>query len=105
VLENLPPMTLFAPSTIKFGEVKPFGLGGGNGLFLYLSPQLEKKSQKEVDFTVAHEFAHIALGHYKPEHRQSGKWHSHEDAPDEHDADRLVESWGFRLPKSERGKS
>lgn len=58
---------------------------------------------REVDFTVAHEFAHVVLGRYK-----SGATiipadaviRSHGDVPSEMEADRLAESWGF--PKVER---
>jgi hypothetical protein len=64
VLENLSPLVVFAPSPVKLGEMKPFGLG--DRLFLYLGPRLERERLNEVDFIVAHEFAHVALGHYKP---------------------------------------
>jgi hypothetical protein len=68
-----------------------------------LSPRLEAKPKSEVDFTVAHEFAHVALGH-----QQRGSTavppdavvQSHEDVPSGHDADRLAESWGFCAPQS-----
>ena len=64
VQDNLPPLVVFAPSAAKLGEFKPFRLG--DRLLLYLSPRLEAKPQSEVDFTVAHEFAHILLGHHQP---------------------------------------
>ena len=99
VLDNLPSLIVFAPSAAKLGEMKPFGLG--DRLFVYLAPRLEKKSQREVDFTVAHEFAHIALGHYKPgatSHPHGAIVQNHEDAPSEHDADELAQSWGFAKP-------
>lgn len=80
--------------------MKPFGLG--DRLLLYLSPRLEAKPQNEVDFTVAHEFAHVSLGHQQPGATRvppDTVVQSHEDVPSEQDADRLAESWGFALPK------
>jgi IrrE N-terminal-like domain len=100
VLYSLPPLVVFAPSAAKLGEVKPFGLG--ERLLLYLSPRLEAKPQSEVDFTVAHEFAHVSLGHQQPGATRvppDTVVQSHEDVPSEQDADRLAESWGFALPK------
>jgi hypothetical protein len=94
---NLPPLVVFAPSAAKLGEVKPFGLG--DRLLLYLSPRLEAKPQSEVDFTVAHESAHILLGHQRPGATTAPPdVQSHEDAPSEQNADRLAESWGFARP-------
>ncbi|MGA8150901.1 MAG: hypothetical protein WB952_08125 [Terriglobales bacterium] len=97
VLENLPPLTVFAPSAALLGHVLPHGTG--DSIFVYLSPRLERASQAEVDFTVAHEFAHIVLGHYKPgatDHPPDVVVQRHEDVPSEQDADRLAESWGFK---------
>ena len=101
VLENFPPLVVFAPSAAKLGELKRFGLG--DRFLIYLSPRLEALSQEEVDLTVAHEFAHVALGHYKPivgTNPPDAVWEKHKDAPIEKDTDRLTESWGFdlRLP-------
>jgi hypothetical protein len=100
VRDSLPPLVVFAPSAAKLGEVKPFGLG--DRLLLYLSPRLEAKPQSEVDFTVAHEFAHVSLGHHRPDGTtvpSDAIVHSHEDVPSEQETDRLAESWGFALPK------
>jgi hypothetical protein len=98
VLDDLPPFVVFAPSASKLGELKPFSLAGR--MFLYLAPSLEKKPQRDVDFTVAHEFAHIVLGHYKPGASAviPGEARKHEDVPSEKDADQMVESWGFLNP-------
>lgn len=100
VLDNLPSLTVFAPSAAKLGEVFP--RGAGDSIFVYLSPRLERKSQAEVDFTVAHEFAHVVL-------RDAGSTippgmvvRNHGDAPSEKAADRLAESWGFAHPKTRR---
>jgi hypothetical protein len=100
VLDRLPPLVVFAPSAAKLGEVIPFGLG--DRLLLYLSHGLEGKLQSEVDFTVAHEFAHVSLGHQQPGATTvppDAVVRSHEDVPSEQDAERLAESWGFALPK------
>jgi hypothetical protein len=101
VLESLPPLVVFAPSAAKLGEVKPFGLG--DRLLIYLSPRLEALAQEEVDFTVAHEFAHVALGHYKSvvgTIPHDAVWEKHEDAPTERDTDHLIESWGVARPEA-----
>lgn len=99
VLDELPAFVVFAPSPRLLGELKPFGLG--DRLFLYLSPRLEKMSQKEVDFTVAHEFAHIVLGHYKQGITMTpgAPVKSHEEVPAEIATDKLAESWGFQRPQ------
>jgi hypothetical protein len=58
--------------------------------------------QSEVDFTVAHEFAHVSLGHQQPGATTvppGAVVQSHEDVPFEQDTDGLAESWGFALPK------
>jgi hypothetical protein len=106
VLDNLPPLWVFAPTVAKLGEVHPFG-PGRDPVFVYLSPLLEKKSQREVNYVVAHEFAHVALGHYKPGATvlpAGAVIERHEDAPTEQDTDRLAESWGFPRPKRAKRK-
>jgi hypothetical protein len=100
VLDRLPPLVVFAPSATKLGELKPFGLG--DRLLIYLSPRLEAMPQSEVDFTVAHEFAHVSLGHQQPGATTvppDAVVLSHKDVPSEQDTDRLAELWGFALPK------
>jgi hypothetical protein len=103
VLDSLPPLTVFAPSRALLGRVLPYGTG--DSIFIYLSPRLESKSPAEVDFTVAHEFAHVALGHYKPgasKHPCGAVVQKHGDAPSEQDSNRLAESWGFARPEARR---
>ncbi len=103
VQDNLPARIVFAPSAARLGHVLPCGTG--DSIFVYLSPHLESKSQAEVDFTVAHEFAHVVLGHYKPgatTYPSSLTFEKHEDALSEQDADKLAESWGFAHPKTRR---
>ena len=100
VLDGLPSLTVFAPSVALLGHVLPHGTG--DSIFVYLSPWLERKAQAEVDFTVAHEFAHIALEHYKPGATALAPGavvQKHDDAPSEQAADGLAEKWGFARPK------
>ena len=52
---------------------------------VYLAPQLERFSHKYVDQTVAHEFAHVILGHPMKNRSLSN----------EQDADNKAQSWGF----------
>jgi hypothetical protein len=69
---------------------------------MYLSPMLELESQAKVNFTVAHEFAHIALGHHLPDNQQmTEQAESHEDRPAERAADALAMSWGFKCKRSQ----
>ena len=103
--ENLPHLTVHAPPPGIFGEVRPTP---GHGLVIYFAPQLERESQKQNDFTVAHEFAHAALGH------GTAEWFSQShtgdidngdlcEFPCEYAADELAESWGYEIPKYRRG--
>lgn len=101
VLDDLPKLTVFAPSRALLGHLMPSGTG--DSLFLYLAPGLERKPQMEVDFTVAHEFAHVALGHYKPGATTISAEiivDCHQDAPSERAADSLAECWGFTRPRA-----
>jgi hypothetical protein len=69
---------------------------------------LERQSQSEVDFTVAHEFAHASLRHHEPENLMTFSmdearkgylnWES------EVAADELVGSWGYEIPKRRKRK-
>jgi hypothetical protein len=105
VLEVFPPIIVFAPSADILGQVLPqfpqltSAPSGPGPVLLYLSPQLEQLSQAQADFTVAHEFAHVALGHYRPEACISDtEYKTCEDVPNEQAADALAESWGFKRP-------
>src|SRR6266566_3134480 len=65
-IDRLPELLLvFAPTPYIDGEGMPFADSGieREGIFIYLSPGLEKKSQNRVNSIVAHEFAHAVLGH------------------------------------------
>lgn len=78
---------IFAPAPGKYGEVYPFlATGQGQGtVMVYLSPQLEPRSQQYVESVVAHEFAHILLHPLDQHHPQA-----------EHEADEKAQAWGFR---------
>jgi hypothetical protein len=106
VLCGLPPLRIFTPlradSSVSlmvettgqvFGSAVPLTL-------MYISPLEELYPQEDVDFTVAHEFAHVALGHLWSINggREQGTFRGrrHGDSPAEMAADRLAESWGFR---------
>src|SRR6266566_9083152 len=78
---------VFAPSPNIYGQVYPGTLSSKT--FIYLAPSLEEQSQQEVDFTVAHEFAHAYLNHEQAARNPSAI---------EDDADALVETWGFTIP-------
>ena len=89
VLDQTPPTAIFAPDTDTGGLYTdaPFA-----EVMVYLSPDLEHESQGQVNFTVAHEFAHVVLKHsplcWNPEQGQS----------DEQKADDLAKEWGFVRP-------
>src|SRR5579872_7408971 len=68
VVDGLPRIVVFAPNPHDHGLCIPLMNGDPNGAdaFIYLAPSLERQSQTDVDFTVAHEFAHAALRHHEP---------------------------------------
>jgi Zn-dependent protease with chaperone function len=73
--------------------------------FIYLAPLLEELEQAEVDFTVAHEFAHAALRHHLPENmglsiEEAQKGYLNWDS--EIAADKLAQGWGFTIPESRK---
>ena len=99
VLNALPPITIFTPPLDICGQV----LTMRGGPMVYLYPNLEFESHKYVDFVVAHEFAHLVLGHHVRGNEQMAMTaEKYEDRPAEKAADALAASWGFRRP---RGKS
>jgi hypothetical protein len=65
--------------------------------FVYLAPGIERLSQARVDSVVAHEFAHVILGHGSPDGRaiHDAVPTKQADVPAEGEADRLVRLWGF----------
>jgi Zn-dependent peptidase ImmA (M78 family) len=59
-------------------------------IYIYLDPCLELQPQKNVEFTVAHEFAHVVLNH--TDYLRTG------EKEKEADADALAKAWGFTRP-------
>ena len=97
VLDALPPIAIFTRSLDSFGLASSMR----SGPMIYLSPNLELESQKCVDFTFAHEVAHVALKHHVPGNEQMAiTAERHEDRPAEKAADALAQSWGFKLPRA-----
>jgi IrrE N-terminal-like domain len=58
--------------------------------YMYLALRLEDETPEEVEFTIAHEFAHIYLHHGA---------RATPDNQAEFEADNLAEHWGFKKPK------
>jgi IrrE N-terminal-like domain len=81
-------VTVFAPSPEIFGQLHPGRLC--SKFFIYLSPVLEEQTQEQVNFTVAHEFAHACLSHEQ---------YVLNPGTIEKDADALVAKWGFVIPE------
>ena len=105
IVTDLPRIVVFAPNPDDYGSCIPLmpSNSSGEDAFIYLAPSLERQSQTEVDFTVAHEFAHAALRHHEPENLMTFsideakkgylEWNS------EVASDQLVAEWGYKIPK------
>lgn len=101
VLDTLPGLTIFSPSVDHAGQVMRNPRSGT--IFVYLSPTLEFNSQRDVNHVVAHELAHIVLGHHIATDKQTKECESrYEERPTEIAANTLAAEWGF--PKRKRGK-
>lgn len=89
VLDQTPRTAIFAPDADAGGLYTdaPFA-----GVMVYLSPELELESQEQVNFTVAHEFAHLVLKH------SALCWNRKQSQDDEQAADGLAREWGFERP-------
>lgn len=98
-VDNVPnEIVIFAPSESLSGFVRrPPQLSAGT-VFLYLAPQVEYDSQKDANYYIAHELAHIELGHpdITPDSAEVLR------PACEVAADRLAAEWGF--PKRRRGR-
>jgi hypothetical protein len=93
-------LVVFAPDPNQRGETMPLVRVSKRPLgIIYLSPELERYAQSSVNRTVAHEFAHVLLGHYKPEHPDKkvpgfkGEWYR--DLPAEKAVHELLAKWGY----------
>lgn len=79
---------------------RKFPLRTQNDCIVYLSPELLSAPLEEIRGVIAHELAHVFLGHDEvsmPLGQAEIVGNRDEDA-----ADRLAESWGFKLPASYR---
>lgn len=97
---ELPNIVILAPDPGHYG-VALRHLGEGPDCLIYLSPELEKLSQSEVDFTVAHEIVHAYLGHYTHEESIITEEYSERtylEQKNEVAADELVVAWGYKIP-------
>src|ERR1700751_718769 len=83
----LPPLIIFSPSLDTAGVVLRRELPPGFA-FMYLSPTLEYEFAIDATWTIAHEFAHVVLGHghYRPRNQ------AQRDA-DEKAASDLADKW------------
>jgi len=105
VVNNLPRIVVFAPNPHDYGLCIPLMACAPNDTdaFIYLAPSLERQSQDDVDFTVAHEFAHAALRHHEPKNlmtlsiEEAKKGYLNWDT--EVAADQLVAEWEYKIPK------
>jgi hypothetical protein len=62
---------------------------------IFLSPELLGRSEEAIRFVIAHELAHVVLGH-EEEPCEDARAAAEQD---EKAADHLAESWGFRRPQ------
>jgi hypothetical protein len=98
VYDELPSLLILAPAAWKHGQVLPVPQGVLK-LVIYFAPDLEKESQAQNDYTVAHEFAHAALNHGTHE------WQVQDQGRQEYLAQhqeiaavKLVKQWGYQIP-------
>lgn len=111
IANDLPRIVVFAPNPDDYGSCIPLMTGDHDSAdaFIYLAPSLERHSQRDVDFTVAHEFAHAALRHHEPEKlmtfsiEEAKKGYLHWDS--ELAADQLVTEWGYEIPECRKRNS
>jgi hypothetical protein len=88
VLDQTPRTAIFAPDAGGLYTGSPFA-----EVMVYLSPELELESQEQVNFTVAHEFAHVVLKH------SLLCWNPDQGKKDEQASDDLAKEWGFERPE------
>jgi len=109
IFNGCPRICFFAPAPGIFGActVRMPSAPPGEDAFIYLAPSLERQSQAQVDFTVAHEFAHALLRHHLPgkdglttKELRAGylNWNPEEAV------NKLALEWGFTLPAYRKTK-
>ena len=104
IVNKLPQIVLFTPSPDEYGRCIPLmpNDSDSDAAFIYLAPSLERQPQAEVNFTVAHEFAHALVRHHLPKNmilsaEEAEK--SYLEVNSEVAADELVAKWGFKVPR------
>jgi len=89
--ERIPDVIIFVPSPDEWGAAIPWYTPGGgpepHSQLIYLSPNLEGRSQRYVNATVTHEFAHAILDH-------GGMVQRGDEYQQEREADMLIQEWG-----------
>jgi hypothetical protein len=98
---TLPKMVILAPQIQHAGFVAQRQFPS-DAILVYLAPTLEFCSQRDVTHTVAHEFAHVVLGHYRVNVKYDADL-PYEKQPQEIAANALAAKWGF--PVRKRGKT
>jgi hypothetical protein len=102
--DALPPLLVLAPSPAHLGWALEFvqqpSTSKHSSAFIYLSPELESKPQRRVNSCVAHEVAHVVLGHYKLNGNHTPtqtdlKQMNPGRLSKERQADRLIRQWGY----------
>ena len=107
--KNLPinQLRILAESDISFFASGPNILGRvlelnrSIGRIVYFSPTL-LEIPSDIKAIIAHELAHVVLGH--GQESSSTEEVSAAARHDEKKADKLAESWGFRVPESYRNR-
>jgi hypothetical protein len=98
VYDELPSLLILAPAPWRHGSVIPVPQGVLK-LVIYFAPDLEKESQAQNDYTVAHEFAHAALEHGN--HEWQLQDHGRKEYLAQHReiaAINSVKRWGYQIP-------
>jgi Zn-dependent protease with chaperone function len=92
-------ISFFAPGPNILGQVRE--LKPSIGRIVYFSPRL-LEMPSDIKAIIAHELAHVVLEH--GEEPSSTEEVSAAARDDEKEADKLAESWGFRVPESYRNR-
>jgi hypothetical protein len=83
-------LIVFAPGLHAGVTFSTVGDEVGKDYIIYLAPTLELESSEEIDFVIAHEFAHIV--------RNKTQKRFPTEKEEEEATDQLAESWGIKNP-------
>ena len=110
VWDEMPHVLIFAPSPRELGSCTYIPrnprLMRESDAFLYFAPKLERSKQAEVDFTVAHEFAHALCQHHRNlslTEKEVEEGYLKFNA--EQEADKLAVKWGYTIPEYRKAGS